>query len=714
MFESSDVGQTLAVEKCYCERIWIMSFFDKVKEITNINVPDKLLVALVFEMSRSADKEFINEIQKIQKTKSVVIDTPTRKQLRKKFYYGEYYTVKVPFQIKTYTYLPKDIENVFEDCYLRLNNYDPGKIVESLKTRFDELQNQVDCDNHMNEWLRLYNERRNKNLYSFVAFRLDQKLFKESGYNENILTDFISKTYCELDNYRNMALIIQGEIYNKENACITWNLLYKAGIFAENFIQYKDDFHPFNKEKQIKKLVAFLNERNVKEASCMAENFYSSISTGYKYEDCYISDNQDCKILIYKKIELDNTRVPCPSCNTTIQSGNSYPEMFLRSWECKNPSCPERSKSGRGKRFDEYGVYRYFKLVENDPENRINTDLYQSFRRDVFDHRNNWYDFLIKEYSYSNEKIYMKNCSIDNAFGRIVINPDFRNMVSPKNSVECYSKLPIVVLFKCILENAKFTTGNIVLKNELEIVNDNSTLYLQKIKEGQIGTAITSPPYYNAREYSQWETMIMYFVDMLFNCKVIFDTLAFGSYYLYNIGDIVSEDNIYVASNMSKHRVQLGFLSSMIFELAGYNLTGNIIWDKGEIQSKRSSTVNLFPGYVRCINCYEHVLVFRKGKYERFSNSVEQITPVIKINCKGENTYKHTAPYPIELVELIRPYVNKDLYVLDPFLGSGTTLKWCKNNGIKGVGTELNSEYFELCKENIMGVNEQMSLFDNT
>ena len=179
----------------------------------------------------------------------------------------------------------------------------------------------------------------------------------------------------------------------------------------------------------------------------------------------------------------------------------------------------------------------------------------------------------------------------------------------------------------------------------------------------------------------------------------------------YNIGDIVCEDNVYVVSNLSKHRVQLGFISSMVFEIAGYNLTGNIIWDKGEVQSKRNSTVNLFSGYVKCINCYEHILVFKKGNFDKLSNSVEKITPVIKINNKGENTYKHTAPYPLELVALIKPYLNEKLYLLDPFLGSGTTLKWCKKNGFNGIGIELNQTYYELCKENIYGFNEQLSLF---
>ena len=409
---------------------------------------------------------------------------------------------------------------------------------------------------------------------------------------------------------------------------------------------------------------------------------------------------------------MDNSNVPCPSCNTIIQSGNSYPEVFLRSWECKNPSCPDRSKSGRGKRFDEYGVYRYFKLVENDKDNLISTDLYQSFRRDIFNHNNDWRDFLIKEYTYSNEKIFMYNCTIDNVHNRILVNYDTSTMMRPKNSVSIYDELPIVILFNRILNNVNFSSGDKLLNDDLEIINDNSTYFVQTLKEGQIGTAITSPPYYNAREYSQWGTMIMYFVDMLLNCKAIYNALAPNSYYLYNIGDIVSEDNIYVVSNMSKHRLQLGFLSCMIFELAGYNLTGNIIWDKGEVQSKRNSTVNLISGYVKCINCYEHILVFRKGNYEHLSNSVEQITPVIKINNRGENTYKHTAPYPLELVELIKPYVNKELYILDPFLGSGTTLKWCRLNKLKGIGTELNSTYYELCKNNIYGINEQLSFFD--
>ena len=183
-----------------------------------------------------------------------------------------------------------------------------------------------------------------------------------------------------------------------------------------------------------------------------------------------------------------------------------------------------------------------------------------------------------------------------------------------------------------------------------------------------------------------------------------------NGYYLYNIGDIVSADNIFVASHVSNKRLQLGFLSAMIFEISGFNLVGNIIWNKGEVQSKRNSTMNHFSGYVKCINCYEHVLVFKKGIELKSISCVKEITPVIKINSKGENTANHSAPYPIELVDLAKQFADKDKYILDPYLGSGTTLKWCVLNDYKGIGFEINKDYYKLAVDNVAKCKEEKNV----
>ena len=384
---------------------------------------------------------------------------------------------------------------------------------------------------------------------------------------------------------------------------------------------------------------------------------------------------------------------------TTIQSGNSYPEMFLRSYECKNPSCQDRSKSGRGKRFDEYGTYRNYKLEENNHLNCISNELYTKWRRDIFDKDNNWLEMIIRFYNWDKEKILTYNLQSKNTIlGRTIIslNSFYNNLSSHENYCKTFNDLAMVKLFKKIKTLLTAKTGTEKINAHISVVQGDSSIKLQSLLPNQIGTAITSPPYYNAREYSQWPNMLLYFIDMMININAVYNTLNNKGKYLYNIGDIVNEDNIYVCSNMSKRRLPLGFWSCMIFEIVGFNLIENIIWDKGQVQSKRNTTVNLYSGYIKCINCYEHIFVFAKNDIDINHRQVISITPVIKINSKGQNTYKHTAPYPLDIVNLVKPYLQKNKYLLDPYLGSGTTLKWCIQNDCKGIGYELNTDYYKL------------------
>jgi site-specific DNA-methyltransferase (adenine-specific) len=66
---------------------------------------------------------------------------------------------------------------------------------------------------------------------------------------------------------------------------------------------------------------------------------------------------------------------------------------------------------------------------------------------------------------------------------------------------------------------------------------------------------------------------------------------------------------------------------------------------------------------------------------------------------KGVNN-THITVKPIALIEhLIKLFSKKDSLVVDPFLGSGTTALACKNTERKCIGLEINTEYYEICKD---------------
>lgn len=61
----------------------------------------------------------------------------------------------------------------------------------------------------------------------------------------------------------------------------------------------------------------------------------------------------------------------------------------------------------------------------------------------------------------------------------------------------------------------------------------------------------------------------------------------------------------------------------------------------------------------------------------------------------------HPASYPVELAEMcIKLAVGdrKDVKILDPFIGTGTTLIACKKLGVEGVGIDINHEFLEFAR----------------
>lgn len=300
---------------------------------------------------------------------------------------------------------------------------------------------------------------------------------------------------------------------------------------------------------------------------------------------------------------------------------------------------------------------------------------------------------------------------------------------------------------------------DIFKQHDLTIYNDDCLNTLDKIEN--IDLLITSPPYYNAREYSQYDSFQSYMKEMKEIFSKVYHKLSNHRYCVINVGDIVCLAN---KSKWSSKKFPLGAYFTVMMEEIGFQFIDDYIWDKGEPQSKRHLGNPPYPFYQYPLNCYEHILIFVKheldkekipcpicnetivvsnsqssigvqswecknpncseksksGRGKRFSKrsimmedykkeenfipkdfvnifrrDIVKINPVIKINCKGENTKNHSAPYPELIPEMaIRYFSGIGDTVVDIFHGSGTSGIVASKLNRKYIGVEKDKDYF--------------------
>lgn len=137
------------------------------------------------------------------------------------------------------------------------------------------------------------------------------------------------------------------------------------------------------------------------------------------------------------------------------------------------------------------------------------------------------------------------------------------------------------------------------------------------MKSESIHVMVTSPPYYNAREYSQWKNLNDYLDDMRKIAKESYRVLDNNRVFVFNVGDIFDNDNLTTGSVWGKRRIPLGAYFTKIFEEEGFTFVDDFIWDKGEVQSERHKHKNKpYPFYQYPANCYEHILIFHKHRLD--------------------------------------------------------------------------------------------------
>ena len=514
------------------------------------------------------------------------------------------------------------------------------------------------------------------------------------------LAGWLAAEFEALDNHGYLAINI---VVSGPNNASAWELAADLTLFAER-----------HKEERLEKLY-FRSEsirdetaEHVRDIDLEAARFDLAFD-GFTYRDLFVLHDNDGQIvrlvLLFQKNERDETLIPCPTCRGTDIAGNSYPTLGVRSWECRNVLCPDRSIYNRGKRYSLKGLVTQ-EAIET-PGNEIPIESIRRWRRDVlnFAGDDDITEMMVRHYSMVGDAVVLLGGlkpPLDH-LGRIFSESSLR----AKQGSDQFWDSHFFHRYAIGKPGAEYQSHHasdfkvVGSEESWMVVRGDCREVIANYPNDHFDGAVTSPPYFNAREYSQWSNLYCYLYDMRLIHRELLRVLKPGAIYGFNVFDYFDNERTITFSAMANKRIALSALFVDLFRRIGFTLVGNLVWDKGDIEGKRAYNAgNLTPFYQSPLNCWEHILLFEKPGGDRIGEIVDprrirRIRPVFKM-VRGQNLLGHSAPFPIEVPQAVLEGLPRDSLVLDEFGGSGTTARAAMSLGQRSVLAEQNPEYFEL------------------
>lgn len=557
----------------------------------------------------------------------------------------------------------------------------------------------------------------------FVRISARQLQSLLTGALRALLFDEVKNAYHELSNHSYLGLLIDFPDGGNQVGKV-WEIVHDATVYAERCHSTRLRAGFFSPAKIRTDTVAHITAIDPVRAD------FDVYQHGFAFRDCVVICSNHISpevphsgiqsaLLLFEKHVADETAIPCPACRSMDVRGNSYPVLGVKSWECQNALCPERSAFDRGNRFSLAGILRG--EASRDSGALIPEESLRDWKLDVVGPRSDdeVLTMFIRHYSLPDDCVTLVNWtgSQPRGFGRRIIRKD--SGICEASSPDPMPDFEQTAFFQRYLRAPSQWRGGPWKTMDsgrtwLELYQGSCLDVLAQMAPSSIDGAVTSPPYYNAREYSSWPNIYCYLFDMKLAAEAVQRVLKPGGYYLFNIFDYFDNDNIVAFSSMGKRRLPLGAYLSQIFRASGFEIAGNVIWYKGEIEGKRNyNQGNRAPFFQLPLNAWEHILVLRKPGSElepRVFPSVVFYRSVFKW-VNGENKHGHSAPFPIHIPDLLCARMPRGSRILDPFAGSLTTALACHRRGQQCVAVELHEAYCLLGLEKIAQLDQQLTLF---
>ena len=242
-------------------------------------------------------------------------------------------------------------------------------------------------------------------------------------------------------------------------------------------------------------------------------------------------------------------------------------------------------------------------------------------------------------------------------------------------------------------------------------IYNKSSEDMSELRDGCVHLAITSPPYNVGMEYEENLEVEEWRDSMRRVWKECYRVLCNGGRLCVNIAGTGRQPYIPLQAYVTVDLLEIGF-----------QMRGDIIWDKGETaRGWRATSWGSWrsPANPHLRDGHEYILVFSKGAFKRQTPTVYTLEEskyemggkefmgnslsIWKMRAESAQKIGHPAPFPVTLPHrLIRFYSFRDDLVLDPFMGSGTTALAANRLKRRWVGYEMDEEYVRLAEGRLL------------
>ncbi len=239
----------------------------------------------------------------------------------------------------------------------------------------------------------------------------------------------------------------------------------------------------------------------------------------------------------------------------------------------------------------------------------------------------------------------------------------------------------------------------------LKIINDD-VLSTGEIAPESVDLVVTSPPYNVDIQYKSYDDRISYRKYLEFSGKWMKRCFE----WLKDDGRLCL--NIPLDKNKGGQQ-SVGADLTTVAKKMGFHYHSTIIWNEGNISRRTAWGSWLSPSAPYVIAPVELIVILYKHIWKK--NGTKRQSDITRDEFmdwtnglwtfSGESRKKigHPAPFPVELPRrCIKLFSFVDDVILDPFMGSGSTLIASRQNNRYGIGVDRDPSYCKLAEKRLL------------